>query len=1134
MPAMSGENRCPQCGTPLPSGALAGLCPVCLLKQGATADTVTDVRQPPFIPPTLAELEPLFPQLEILELIGKGGMGAVYKARQRQLDRIVALKILPPGIGRDAAFAERFAREAKALARLNHPGIVTLYEFGRAELPLGQDAQQRVPTGQIYFFLMEFVDGVNLRQLLHAGRVSAREALAIVPQICDALQFAHDQGIVHRDIKPENILLDRRGRVKVADFGLAKLVGAVNEPVAEGANFGSPTLTDAGKIMGTPNYMAPEQVEHPGEVDHRADIYALGVVFYQMLTGELPGKRIEPPSRKVHIDVRLDEVVLRALEKEPDLRYQQASGLKTAVETVAIAPPGIADGAAASPLPRRSGEPPALIAGGVGLAVGLLVLAVLAFITFMMPDSFQATTRVKVDRLVPAGSNPPLIGQLGYDPYLQTEFEIIQSQLVLDRVIAKLELNARWGRQYASGAVLTTATSTELLKQRLVLRPIRNTSLIEISVFSETPDEAAELANAIADSYVGFRQEQLRDYLNSAKSRSAAELVVSGEPQLWQVQIVDRAEPPGRPVRPNRPLNLLVGAGIGAGLGLAVSVATFLWLRGRRRGQPAVPAAPSETDGPSIPGEPGRSVLRLRVPWQIWVVVALLALEGLGNLLSLPKQPQALIWLAAKVLFITGLLLRWRAVFVLFLVVSAVHVVYFARPVPAAAILNFLLLALVLSTYRNYFPGDQTPSPPQSADARRRLLCAFAWIAWVLAVPCVCFGVFFLFALFSERGGWNPNPKEAVFVPLMWLGSLALPAAGWLCWRAMKATTPATSGAMDSGGRQSLKVTGLVAAAVVILLVGFGVIWVNYFQDDVQDTIHYRVFEVERSVADELVPVAQRQPGASGNWQMADISPETLAALLNARVLEKHVMIDQRLKIPTYRSSSTIVTTRKPGVKKDQQQVVVGWPIVSDSWGHSLANHVSNDIAKVSGHGFFGVRRQDSVLQLKLERVVTHRIGDRPAVDVNIAYEGNAPQNGALAFFIPFARKDDTTGYFLLTVEVQAVTTKSGLTSGSNRQQFAKPVPPEAATALREWGEYLTSKTVREMADPAVAKEIAARQQRLAALLRDTIAGPLWEQMERANTAARQAYSAGDDKEYQRWLKVQESLGEQIKVLILK
>ncbi|MGB7769384.1 MAG: serine/threonine-protein kinase [Verrucomicrobiia bacterium] len=402
---MPDGNQCPQCGTPLPASALAGLCPACLLKQGAAADTVTDGNQPPFNPPSVAELAAKFPQLEILELIGKGGMGAVYKARQIQLDRIVALKILPPGIGDDPAFAERFAREAKALAKLNHPGIVTLYEFGVAAgvppavepgiLPGGTAAvgSERVespgifPDGRmppstsgqrpdatpVYYFLMEFVDGVNLRQMLHAGRIAPREALAIVPQICDALQFAHDQGIVHRDIKPENILLDRRGRVKVADFGLAKLVGVAQTSLSASSGgipaaglentepgcsvnpqAGKPALqrelTDAGKVMGTPNYMAPEQKDHPAEVDHRADIYALGVVFYQMLTGELPGKRLEPPSSKVQIDVRLDEIVLRTLEKEPELRYQQVSEVKTMVETiVAMNPSPIAPRAQPQP-----------------------------------------------------------------------------------------------------------------------------------------------------------------------------------------------------------------------------------------------------------------------------------------------------------------------------------------------------------------------------------------------------------------------------------------------------------------------------------------------------------------------------------------------------------------------------------------------------------------------------------------------------------------------------------------------------------------------------------------------------------------------------------------------------------------
>ena len=317
-------------------------------------------RAPASGPPTLEDIARHFPGLEILELLGRGGMGAVYKARQKQLDRLVALKILPSRSGDDIAFAERFTREAKALARLNHPGIVTLYEFGKVDPQLStlcgsatEDGSTLSPNRNgLYYFLMEYVDGVNLRQLHAAGRIAPREALAIVPQICDALQYAHDQGIVHRDIKPENILLDRRGRVKVADFGLAKIVegrdASPGRPQTTGPAVPA-SLTEAGKVMGTPKYMAPEQLEAPGDVDHRADIFSLGVVFYEMLTGELPAGKFQPPSRKVQMDVRLDEVVLHALEKEPERRYQHAGEVKTAVETITGTPEGSVPAAA---LPR--------------------------------------------------------------------------------------------------------------------------------------------------------------------------------------------------------------------------------------------------------------------------------------------------------------------------------------------------------------------------------------------------------------------------------------------------------------------------------------------------------------------------------------------------------------------------------------------------------------------------------------------------------------------------------------------------------------------------------------------------------------------------------------------------------------
>ena len=270
-----------------------------------------DKRTRLFEPPTVGRLAELFPSLEIIGLIGAGGMGAVYKARQSGLDRLVALKILPEEFGHDVKFALRFTREARTLAKLNHPNIVSVYEFGNVE--------------DTYYFLMEFVDGSTLRDIVKAGQLAPEHALAIVPHLCDALQYAHDKGIVHRDIKPENILIAIDGSVKIADFGLSRILG--NESQQE-------MLTGTHQVMGTPRYMAPEHMEGSRNVDHRADIYSLGVVFYEMLTGELPIGRFAAPSTKVAIDIRLDEVVLRTLEKEPQRRYQQASQIKSDVQSI--------------------------------------------------------------------------------------------------------------------------------------------------------------------------------------------------------------------------------------------------------------------------------------------------------------------------------------------------------------------------------------------------------------------------------------------------------------------------------------------------------------------------------------------------------------------------------------------------------------------------------------------------------------------------------------------------------------------------------------------------------------------------------------------------------------------------------
>ncbi len=258
-----------------------------------------------------AEIEERLPDLELFELLGRGGMGYVYRARQKKLDREVALKVIAPEAEGRAGFAERFAREAQALARLNHPNLVAVHDYGQ--------------DGSFGWLVMEYVDGSNLRDLIRAGKLEPAEALALVPKICDALQYAHDQGVVHRDVKPENILIDREGGVKIADFGLAKLIGTPAALVS---------LTGTQEVLGTFRYMAPEQLDSPLEVDHRADIYSLGVVFYEMLTGEIPMGRFDPPSLCSTASVDVDEVVLRALQKEPARRYQRASEVKSDLESL--------------------------------------------------------------------------------------------------------------------------------------------------------------------------------------------------------------------------------------------------------------------------------------------------------------------------------------------------------------------------------------------------------------------------------------------------------------------------------------------------------------------------------------------------------------------------------------------------------------------------------------------------------------------------------------------------------------------------------------------------------------------------------------------------------------------------------
>jgi len=311
---MADERSCPVCGTELTGEIAQGLCPKCLLKQALEneQDSISDsktaessVTGSRFVPPEPAELADCFPKYEIIGLLGSGGMGAVYRARDREMDRLVALKILPPELDQNPGFADRFDREARALAKLNKPNVVHIYDSGRSE--------------DYRFIVMEYVDGRNLRKMMKDRAPEPLEAVEIAIQICRAIQCVHDVGIVHRDIKPENILLDTNGQIKIADFGVVKPSAQIDD---------SSTLADAGQVVGTKGYWAPEQKSCPDEVDRRADIHSLGIVLYELLTGERPqiplNSAKHPSKLNKAIDIRLDDVVVQCLSYEPEKRQPSA------------------------------------------------------------------------------------------------------------------------------------------------------------------------------------------------------------------------------------------------------------------------------------------------------------------------------------------------------------------------------------------------------------------------------------------------------------------------------------------------------------------------------------------------------------------------------------------------------------------------------------------------------------------------------------------------------------------------------------------------------------------------------------------------------------------------------------------
>ncbi|MFO1437690.1 MAG: serine/threonine-protein kinase [Verrucomicrobiaceae bacterium] len=288
-------------------------------------------------PPAPSEVQRMLPQYEVEKLIGRGGMGAVYRGIQLSLERPVAIKLLPPVIEQqDPAFAERFKNEAKLMGRLNHPAIVSVYDFGRT-------------NEDLLYFVMEYIDGTDVHQMIAShGKLPAEHALAITAHVCDALGYAHKQGVIHRDIKPSNVLIDSDGRVKVADFGLAKVAGE------DGHSRG---LTQTGMAMGTPDYVAPESLILGMQVDGRADLYAVGVMLYQMLTGDLPRGMFKMPSQKVPgVDPRFDRIVRRALEQDREERYQSSGEIRRDLDVILTTPLAVSGKQSSSAIPRQAAQ----------------------------------------------------------------------------------------------------------------------------------------------------------------------------------------------------------------------------------------------------------------------------------------------------------------------------------------------------------------------------------------------------------------------------------------------------------------------------------------------------------------------------------------------------------------------------------------------------------------------------------------------------------------------------------------------------------------------------------------------------------------------------------------------------------
>ena len=681
---------------------------------------------------------------------------------------------------------------------------------------------------------MEFVDGVNLRQLLQTKRLTPKEALSIVPPVCDALQCAHDHGIVHRDIKPENLLIDKNGVVKIADFGIAKIIHRETDtPVC---SEGGQTGVSASLPQGTPDYAAPEQAN--GTADHRADIYSLGVVLYEMLTGERPKEDITPPSKRVQVDIRIDEIVLRALERTPELRFATAAEFRTQVEAAANAAPK-----PAAPHVSR------IVVSACWLLTAYAIYRLSMTVIRMLVDFYGNPAAI-------GQSNPPLMTRVATWLLLHYDAAMIVAVVVaivvsalITRVVAQA-LRKRTATAPQAGisppvaskrgvwcgvaillAGLTLLLGVEPLNEFVDDHGLTQSARQHLALRDQVREAASEAKKAVV-----AKSRELEDAKKSGNPStidrlsqeyfSLQQALVRAESNIDQVAYAKSFTERSRVAT----FHLIAGVLIASG-GMIFLLSLFgksrltpLPARGRQFGAPVESSVSSQIEDSA--SHSWRHSTRIKMLISVAITVPLLVMVLIKVANDVPVTVgwfpvwmllagYALIWLLPWIVGITSGRdsTRWYHVMALAGVwwFASMPVIFWMADIPRIQNTHWLALMLLVVA-APVFVGLAARALRRwrSVPNGTRWLRAWSWVGWCLAVPAIGFAAFFIQAAASERAGWHPSPNEKWAVPLIMLAALSLPPFSALLWHAA------------GGGKKSFIGMAMSAfAAITVGVLGF-------------------------------------------------------------------------------------------------------------------------------------------------------------------------------------------------------------------------------------------------------------------------------------------------------------------------